>query len=201
MRQAPSGYLNQRQLIETEYDAIAGVDTNDFDLTDGRHVSICASFASKPVLKNHAENVFCDITPAFIVESPRTGLNPEVLGWYLFLKYVYPLLPIAGDQKLAVVVDSELNDLASFNHRKTPYYGDYYLPKNVELIYASSDTGTELPNKLMRKCDRLSRDVYKMIDEGSLALPETLGGGSDDCAGFAYINFPNSPYLLEVDWP
>lgn len=197
---SPGGHLNYMLLLQSEYDAVAGVDTNDYVLADGRQVSICASFASRPILKNAHNNLWCDLTPAFIFESVRPGVNPEVIGWHMFMTYVVPLLHMTPSQKLALFVDSELDEHANFNQRKKPYFRHHFLPTNVQLHFGTADTGTELPNQLIKACDKQARDIQKMIDAGSLNIANPLGGPSEDYAGFAYVNFTNSPYELVIDW-
>jgi hypothetical protein len=55
---------------------------------------------------------------------------------------------------MAVIVDSDLENITFFNDRTKPIYADYFLPESFTLFYASSDAGSEyLPNKLMKMCD------------------------------------------------
>lgn len=196
--QSPGTYFNQRRNIENNFDAIAGIDTNDFQLEDGRRISISSSFCSQAMLKTSPQSLMCDATPAFIIDSVRNDLNPEVVGWHLFLTHILPLLPISNGERLALVVDSELDQHISLNQREKPYYRDHYLPPNVSLLYASSDTGSDLTNQLIKECDKLSRWLFAQIQSGDLKLGSVLGGATPDFAGYAYVNIEGSPYYLEI---
>lgn len=192
---SPGLSFDLRKNIELSYDAIAGIDTNDFNF-DGRHLSICSSFCSKPILKNRPDSIWVDIAPAFILEGVRENFNPEVIGWHLFLTHVLPLLGLSESQRLALVVDSELSNHIPMNQRRMPYFRNHDLPTCVDILYASSDTGDYLPNQLIKQCDKASRVLFSQICDGEIALPPILGGGTTEFAGYAYVNFLMTPYQI-----
>ena len=136
------------------------------------------------------------MTPAFIIDSVRHDLNPEVVGWCIFLTYILPLLPISGSEHLGLVVDSELDQHALINQRKQPYYHEYYLPPNVSLIYASSDTGSDIPNQLIKKCDKAARDMFTNIKSGILKFPPCEVAKSPDYSQYTIVNIKGSPYIF-----
>jgi len=184
--QVPGSDIHKRNIILDKFDVIAAVDTNDYVLQDGRRISISSSYYSEENLKSHPDSLKCTLAPSFIIDSPRDGLNPEVVGWHLFFTHILPHC-ISSEQRLALVVDSELGKHVSINLREEPYYNENYLPNNVTLLYASSDTGSELLNKVIRHCDKASRNLYSQVLHGEVVLPEALGGSSEDFAGYVRV--------------
>lgn len=175
-----------RNQLSSCFDVVAGIDTNTFEL-GGRRISIACSFASAPMLRENHDQLRLDPTPAFIFENVREGVNPELIAWYHFLTTTLPLINDSGRYAVALVVDSELARLTDINKRTEPYYREFFLPEGVQLIYASSDSGTDLPNKLIRQCDKGSRILADQIRRREIILPESLGAGWEDYSGSAYI--------------
>jgi hypothetical protein len=190
-----SAFKSLKENIEANYDSIASIDTNDYDL-NGRRLAISAAFGTGPVLKPQRTTLEAKQLPAFVVEKIDPSLNSEVIGWHLFFMHVLPLLKCGASNRLALVVDSELGMHDAINHRNSPYYLNHILPDHVDLIYASSDTGTDLPNKLIKACDRSSRDIFRRIESGEIEIPSKLANGNKDFGGYATINFDQSPYKV-----
>lgn len=190
-----SAHVNQMQNIQSNYRLIAGMDTNDYDY-QGCRISVSSSFLSDSATKK--KSFSAQLLPAFIISEVREDLNPEVVGWHLFFKHILPMLEVNSERRLGFVVDSELGKHQSINNREFPYYQEFYLPENVGLIYASSDTGTGAPNQLVRACDRASRELFGQIQEGSIILPAALGGASRDFTGYAFVNFENSQLKVQI---
>jgi hypothetical protein len=97
-----------------------------------------------------------------------------------------------------LVVDSELDKHQAINCRELPYYGEHFLPENTGLIYASTDAGTGLLNKLIKSCDKNSRILYGQIKNGELTLPNQFSGKSVDFSGYAYVNHSESKYNIKI---
>jgi hypothetical protein len=189
-------YRSQRDHIINNFDSIAAIDTNDFKFS-GRNLSISASFFCEKLKKSASTLVEALPMPFFIIENIQPGLNSEIVGWYLFIKHIVPLLKLTKASKLALVVDSELGKHQAINCRESPYYREHLLPENIGLIYASTDTGTDLPNNLIKECDRNSRKLYNQIQTGELLIPNNFGGESIDFSGYAYVNHEESEYKIK----
>ena len=185
-----TAYPTQRDNIVINYDMLAGIDTNDFMLGE-RKLSIAVSYFAKSI---HSQNVAFEPVPSFVISDVDKDVNSEVVAWYLFMKHILPILNMQENKTLGLVVDSELGRHPAINRREEPYYIDNYLPQNVFLLYASSDTGTDLPNKLIKLCDTGSRKLFGMIQRGEIALPAQLGAGCDVYSGYAYVNHLESQF-------
>jgi len=186
-------FPEQRENIINNYDVLAGIDTNDYIIGE-KKISIAACYYAKSI---RSDTVAFEPTPSLIISDVKNEINSEVVAWYLFTKHILPLLNLRKDIVLGLVVDSELGKHPAINRREEPYYRDNYLPQNIGIIYASSDTGTDIPNKLIKFCDAGSRKLFDMIQGGEIALPSQLGGGSEDYSGYAYVNHTESPYKIE----
>lgn len=189
-----SASVNLKREITSRFDVIAGIDTNTL-VCNQRSLSISCAFASRPIVRMQADQLELVPTPAFIIEGVRQGLNPEPIAWYHFLTTTLPMVNGSGRYEVALVVDSELGQIPEINARSRPYYRDFYLPDGVQLIYASSDAGTDLPNQLIRQCDRGSRRLADRISRGDIVLPEALGSAWEDYEGIAFINLDPSLQL------
>jgi len=96
--------------------------------------------------------------------------NPESWFWKIAIedgiKKLYPKYSI--DLRIGLVVDSNLDNIEKFNSRELPIYENYYLPKNISLIYASADTGSDyVLNKLIMICDREACLQLDSIEKGT----------------------------------
>ncbi|SHJ15282.1 YecA family protein [Propionispora hippei] len=65
---------------------------------------------------------------------------------------------------VGIVTDCDYGNLSKLNAGEIPILGDIYLPANIKLIYASSDTGKEaLSNQLVSECDKESNIIIADI--------------------------------------
>lgn len=90
--------------------------------------------------------------------------------------------------KIALVVDSDLGNIDSYNHRESPIYDNFYLPDSFELLYATAEKNTKndsLLNGMMTECDKAAG---RMLDR-----ERTL-----DPSGLKY--FSDKPYTAFRQW-
>lgn len=188
-------HFSQQNHILSNFDSIAAIDTNDYRFI-GRNLSISAPYYCKNLKQTAVKPTEAVSMPFFIIENIQPGLNAEVVGWYLFIKHIIPIINLKKEERLALVVDSELGKLESINNRKTPYYSNYFLPENITLIYASADTGKDPLNQLIKACDKSSKKYFKQIQESKLKIPDNFGGKTADFSGYAYVNHVESEYRI-----
>ena len=92
----------------------------------------------------------------------KPGNNPERYGWMKVINALVTSEDFKRDFKYAIIVDSELGILPKINAREEPIIGDYFLPANISLIYASADTGQEyFWNQLIKWADRAAANSLK----------------------------------------
>lgn len=188
-------HFSEQNHILANFDSIAAIDTNNYRFMD-RNLSISAPYYCKNLKEAHKKPTEAVTMPFFIIENVQPGINPEVVGWHLFIKHIVPVLRFKENEKLALIVDSELGKLEAINNRKLPYYSDYLLPENIALIYASADTGDGPLNKLIKECDKSAKIYFLMIQEKKLHIPDQLGGKTADFSGYVYVNHEESEYKI-----
>ncbi|MEN8412361.1 hypothetical protein ABFP33_20625 [Acinetobacter bereziniae] len=80
--------------------------------------------------------------------------NPELYAWRKFISFIMANIEGSSSKQFALIVDSELDKIGMFNERKLPLHGDFFLPENWSLIYATSDSGKEsIFNKMLSESD------------------------------------------------
>lgn len=97
-------------------------------------------------------------------QHPETMKKMEPVTWQKAIKIIQK--EESPDAKIGIVVDSELGNLEAYNDRKLPINGDWMLPENFTLIYASADHPGEWTNTVIKECDRVaSIELKKFIQE------------------------------------
>lgn len=142
-----------------QFDLIFAIDSNKIVIEDREFVGSCAVHVSLEYAGNNVwKNGTFTRLPAII--SIPTELNPEPQAWKRLIEHLLPLV----SAKVAIVVDSELGDLPLFNSRKLPICGSFFLPENVQLIYASSERDSASPlNRAIKICDADASRILKIL--------------------------------------
>ncbi len=120
------------------------------------------------------------------------NMNPEMLA----------ILKVANDTKrsrgtarsnVVFVNDSDMGRHSAISRREQPIYGPHCLPDGFALRYASTDTGQELTNKLVRFCDTQSRKHLARLQSGATLFRTTNLSklDEDQYVGFRYFYFPD----------
>jgi len=140
------------------YDRVYCIDTNTAIVRNGSRVAVTTAIPVTSVkIGENALHVSSDNTIELVATDPPSG-NPEVHGIWMMLKFLWRNHPHLLQGKLAIITDTELGKIRTWNDRSEPFYDGHPLPEGVDIFYASADAGGEefLPNKLMRTCDSLS---------------------------------------------
>lgn len=128
-----------------------------------------------------------------IYEFHNVPGNPEMLA---ILKVAYDTLKgrgVSRENEISFICDSDMGNHCSFSLREKPIYGEHYLPKGFFLTYASTDTGQELTNKLLRFCDTHSRSYLASLRSGEREMRTSNLQllQEDTSVGFRYFYFPS----------
>lgn len=147
-------------------------------------------FAIDTSYKKYGENFLCvcaclsieqDINPTgkinkgdqiILLQWPRLvflaklDTKPERYGWMRYIKALINGKTFLNDRSYGIIVDSDLNEIPKINSYETTICEDFYLPKNMSLIYASADTGMEnLQNKLIKQTDKIAAQTLHSIKD------------------------------------
>jgi|SRR5579864_1453192 len=157
------------------YNSVFAVDTNTRMLF-GKRCGVCVSyFTPKPPAKCDSEVPFICLA-AYLIVGIREGINPEQIGWHLIItRHVNSSR--TPDQRLAMVVDSELGSHREINDRKKGYYMNNVLPAQIAMVYASSDADNEtLGGMMIGMCDRMATKVLDQLATKNIPAPtEKMG--------------------------
>ena len=147
------------------FETVYVIDTNTDPINK---ISVSCCLRGKPEFDEHGHKVgirFRDC-PYFAVRGKVE--YPERSAWRQLIEKEVK----TTDGKTLIIVDSDLDNLESFNSRKKPIIGDFYTPDYVTFMYASADVGKEhIVNKIMSKADKAASKLLARILSGELKIP------------------------------
>jgi hypothetical protein len=91
--------------------------------------------------------------------------KPETLAWKLLMSELANDPMARVDDRVAIVVDSELGSIELINQGTPCLTTDFALPQNYQLVYASADVGDFAFNKVIRQCDKQARDFFNGLKD------------------------------------
>lgn len=155
--------FNSHDALHNNYDLLVAIDTNTINI-DGQRVSVTMSYFLEKPLKYYDKQIPFLPGACYLFVDVEENINAEKLGWHTIISNNINL-NIARNFKIGLIVDCDLGLHSSINNRDHPYFEDSYLPSNMNLIYASSDSTTDsLQNKMISFCDKFANKVIKSKD-------------------------------------
>ena len=135
--------------ILLNYDRILAIDTNTKDNISVTAIAQCFSQKTETGFRGTIV-ITCNKWDS----SPFP--KPEIQAWAVVIDEIMLQRPVKSrSERIAIIVDSELDSLPAYNAQQKPLTSNLYLPSNFSLIYASADSGSEfLANKLIKLCDK-----------------------------------------------
>lgn len=164
-------YLTERAQLCANFEKLAAIDTNVARI-NGEDVLISVFAISKSQLSRTEPDVEFE-THAFYFFGVPEGVDKEMVGLDIAIhNMVLPELE-KEPYRLGFVTDSNLGIHEKINSQALPFLGEKLLDPNVKLIYASSDTGIQLANDIMKKCDSTAKKVAKYLTESPANIERT----------------------------
>jgi len=147
-----------------QYDTFYAIDTNTSKESEISVTGVIKGVVEKSI-GGTKKGIRFRSAPSYVVRGKTK--SPESSAW----RYLLENGVESNDGKTLLIVDSELSDLEDFNSRKKPISGDYFLPNNVQLMYASADVGKEhITNKVISMADRLASQLLRKILSGEVSI-------------------------------
>lgn len=143
-----------------DFDLITAIDTNSIE-HNGNKISVACAAICK--LSQTDDGVTAQFAPVEAYEFWNSEGNPETLAWAIHIDQIIRSEGYHDRLKVGIVTDSELGNHDSFNARRTPIRDDFLLPENYTLMYGSADRGNELPNILIKSCDKWATKIIQKI--------------------------------------
>jgi hypothetical protein len=93
------------------------------------------------------------------------SVHPEKYGWLSEMKRINHE-PQNRRKSFAIVTDHDLDNHISYNDKKRPILGEFYLPDNFMLMYGRGDGPNQsLLNYVVKQCDKESTEVLRTIEQ------------------------------------
>lgn len=161
-------HQNQDKALEKNFDFLCAIDTNTTVIQKKR-----VSVVSVVVMESIFVSVRDEIRRAwqfnfpFCFEFVEIREKPENLGWVVAIQEMTKCGMLKEKKAIGLIVDSDLGNLSDYNSRKKPVFANFFLPKNVKLIYASADSGKENPvNQMISTADSVASQALSKIESG-----------------------------------
>lgn len=159
-----------------EYDFIFAVDTNTRSIL-GRIVSVSTIVIGHAQRNSDSSYSVASSSP-FSIEISDAKFNPEKVGWVLAIGELTARGIVTNQERIGMIVDSSLGDHNEINLRSQPIIEGLYLPDRYMLLYASSDTGDSIPNKLIRAADKHSSDILDSFARKEIDINRKVTNGA-----------------------
>ena len=157
----PSKLIINQNIALEKFDRIFAIDTNT-KVIKGESISVCCIVLCK--LTRDKSNLFiAEFAPVHCLEFRNIQGAAENIAWMKAIQLITTNPFYNMNLKFGIIVDSDLGNIPFYNNRSKPICSDFYLPPNIELIYASTDVGKEyLVNKLISLCEN---DATKLLED------------------------------------
>ena len=147
--------------LSQQFDAIWALDTN-VKIIDGIKIAVCSIHESYiiPIKQDYLEFKFRK--NGNIIFRNNTEIHEEKIA---LAKLIAGLSnKYRNHERIGIVSDHALGHHYAYNNHKSPIINSIYLPSNMTILYASSDSGTDsLLNVLIRKCDKDANAILNDI--------------------------------------
>lgn len=178
-------FLAQSQQLLSSFDCIAALDAGTVQVGDVKVSTACLALSSSSLA--YGELTF-DLYKFAFFDVPDQ-VNPEMVALDLALHHILNT-KIADQQRIGIVMDTELGAHNQINTRAISYLGSSFLPEGVRLIYASADTGQGPAHDLIKICDKEEKSFRDEV----LGHPEWINPKIDQypyCCGWILSRPPS----------
>lgn len=150
-----------------EMESFFTIDTNT-KVIGGKKISLSCFIRWKLIEGDGYFELVAPDKQAFVYEFHNIpdNENPEMLAILKLANDIQESEKPIGGHSVAFVTDCNLEAHAEISAGKRTIYGQHFLPKGFSLVYASTDTGVELLNKLLKQCDKHSARQLEFISKG-----------------------------------
>ena len=154
----PTNLTHDPDIALTRFDWVCPVDTNT-TTADG-NISFVGCMQVK-VLQEKPGEFLIRTYRRLVIELHNVTVSPERLGWWFVTSNA---VNKTSEDRIVLLVDSELSEHAAINRREKPLIGNFMLPEGFELMYASTDAGAgHIANHLLRTCDSIARKESQFL--------------------------------------
>lgn len=166
------------------------VDTNSAEIDE---VKVSAAFfiVCKIVRSENGYTLTSIDNCGHVYEFYGVKTNPELLAIYRISNDILKNKHPTKEHPIGFVTDTELSKHREFMSGTEAIYGENILHSGFKIFYASSDTGQEILNKLIRFCDKQSSKQLQRINEDKVNTDSLITLAEDDSIKYRYMYFPS----------
>ncbi|MEY8416655.1 hypothetical protein AAK964_10170 [Tissierella praeacuta] len=157
-----SGVIDINKAL-SEYDILFSIDTNTKKVNNS-YYSIGVIVKGEIIEKENSLKV--EYSEFGSIKSVNEHLSDHIeqYHWMNVIESINKIEEYKSFNRIGLIVDCDLANLTDYNLYNKPMIPGYYLPHNYQLIYASSDAGTEyLPNKMIKMSDKLASEKLRKL--------------------------------------
>ncbi|MES2785036.1 MAG: hypothetical protein V4684_06200 [Pseudomonadota bacterium] len=150
-------FINIDRVLEF-YDCIFCIDTNTATDRRGQRISVTTAIWGKAKSLGGATiHMQADMRLQVVDKDPAPG-NAELHGIAKVFSHLNHNAPQFLEGRIAIITDTKYDRIKGWNQRTETLYNDHNLPEDVDIFFATSDSGSDefLANRMMRACDTLS---------------------------------------------
>lgn len=144
--------------IFKKYDGIFAIDTSPCLISD-KEIRVTGIVQ---LYKENEERYIGIIKNKIWVNSEIKGEEREVFAYAKTLDYI--ACNNHEKKRNIIFIDCNLDNLEDYNSRKKALIRDFYVPRNCELAYASSDAESDyIGNLILKEADKSAKECAKKI--------------------------------------
>lgn len=158
--------------LASHLDVFFAVDTNTKQI--GEHKVSASNILQCRAKKINPEQVQLSIDRmgTIIFKDAPNGLA-EKYSWAAWMDMICSSPNYNNSLRIAFITDHDLNSHSRFNVGGLPLIGNFYLPKNITLFYASSDVGMEnVLNSLISMYDKNAKSILVALEKDGRVMLE-----------------------------
>jgi hypothetical protein len=159
-------YANVNRILE-QFDFIYAIDTNCKTINSATIsvTGVVGGVTLKPGIPKHTAVRY---SPLKCIELLNPGQKFENLAWKMVIEMIQAAPNFNKNNKIALIVDSDLSNIEFYNSYSKPIYGEFWLPCNFQLVYASTDSGKEnIANQMIALADKSANMIFEILTSGN----------------------------------
>ena len=171
----PNAFVPDVPTFLSSFDAVFAIDTNTKEIRGSPiSVSVIARLWARR-LSNGDVLVLSSADLDFFCFKGIPGGEAEKYAWRWLVRWIVARPEYKDTVRIALISDHDIRNHQRYNSGQLPIYGDFYLPKTVTILYATTDSGnTGILNKYIRQCDKHAGMILKGLEaDGAIIVGET----------------------------
>lgn len=162
LRMEDTGTTNKFSELVKKFDLLVAIDTNTATIGGTTHH---VSFGCQAVFNSEKKisNIVALPQNFVLLGDYDKPENRNIRSLIEFIKSTTFSRPGVKfeDMYIGIITDSDLINHSAINKRKIPLIENYFLPQNIELIFATDAASDTIFNQMIRWCHKYSTDMIK----------------------------------------